>query len=45
MLFLFFSRNQALDTIKEIQHRARAEIEACQDLQRLDELRVGYLGM
>jgi len=33
-----------LDTIKEIQHRARAEIEACQDLQRLDELRVGYLG-
>ena len=44
MLFLFFSGNQAVDTIKEIQHRARADIEACQDLQRLDELRVGYLG-
>jgi len=33
-----------LDKIKEIQHRATTEVASCQDLQRLDELRVGYLG-
>ncbi len=33
-----------MDKIKEIQLRATAEVASCQDLQRLDELRVGYLG-
>ncbi len=33
-----------MDKIKEIQHRATTEVASCQDLQRLDELRVGYLG-
>ena len=33
-----------MDKIKEIQHRAISEVSACQDLQRLDELRVEYLG-
>lgn len=33
-----------MDKIKEIQHRATIEVASCQDLQRLDELRVGYLG-
>jgi phenylalanyl-tRNA synthetase alpha chain len=33
-----------VDEISEIQQRAMAEIAACENLQRLDELRVGYLG-
>ena len=33
-----------MDKIKEIQHRAALEVAACEDLQRLDELRVEYLG-
>jgi len=33
-----------LDKIKEIQQRAETEIAACQDLQQLDDLRVGFLG-
>ena len=33
-----------MDKIKEIQQRAISEVSACQDLQRLDELRVEYLG-
>jgi len=33
-----------LDKIKEIQQRAESEIAACQDLQQLDDLRVGFLG-
>ena len=33
-----------MDKIKEIQQRAESEIAACQDLQQLDDLRVGFLG-
>lgn len=33
-----------MDKIKEIQQRAEAEIASCQDLKRLDELRVEFLG-
>ena len=33
-----------MDKIKEIQQRAETEIAACQDLQQLDDLRVGFLG-
>ena len=33
-----------MDKIEEIQHRAISEVAACENLQRLDELRVEYLG-